>query len=101
MLLRHHESTQDLEYKQLASIHKMRDDQMRTQHQTELTNQKEYMTRLEREMKRKHATEVKQQPKSLRVCVRNTQGANAAPSHNPPMSVTWTAWDYLSFMKLM
>ena len=57
MLLRHHESTQDLEYKQLASIHKMRDDQMRTQHQTELTNQKEYMTRLEREMKRKHATE--------------------------------------------
>ena len=73
MLLRHHESTQDLEYKQLASIHKMRDDQMRTQHQTELTNQKEYMTRLEREMKRKHATEVKQQPKSLRVCICSIQ----------------------------
>lgn len=40
---------------------------MRTQHHTELTNQKEYMTRLEREMKRKHSMEVKQQPKSLRV----------------------------------
>ena len=79
MLLRHHESTQDLEYKQLASIHKMRDDQMRTQHQTELTNQKEYMTRLEREMKRKHATEVKQQPKSLRVCVRSTRGRMPLP----------------------
>ena len=67
MLLRHHESTQDLEYKQLASVHRMRDAQMTTQHQTEVANQKEYMTRLEREMKRKHSSEVKQQPKSLRV----------------------------------
>ncbi len=67
MLLRHHESTQDLEYKQQASVHKLRDDQMRTQHQTELRNQKEYMTRKEREMKRKHGLEVKQQPKSLKV----------------------------------
>ena len=67
MLLRHHESTQDLEYKQLAAIHKMRDDQMKKQHQTELTNQKEYTTRMEREMKRKHSMEVKQQPKSLKV----------------------------------
>ena len=80
MLLRHHESTQDLEYKQLASIHKMRDDQMRTQHQTELTNQKEYMTRLEREMKRKHAMEVKQQPKSLRV---STLHRHNNPTHYP------------------
>ncbi len=30
MLLRHHDSTQDLEYKQLASVHRMRDDQVRT-----------------------------------------------------------------------
>ena len=47
--------------------HKGGDDQMRTQHQTELRNQKEYMTRKEREMKRKHGLEVKQQPESLKV----------------------------------
>ena len=67
MLLRHHESTQDLEYKQLASIHRLRDEQMRKQHQTELSNQREYTARAERELKRKHAMEVKQQPKSLKV----------------------------------
>ena len=67
MLLRHHESTQELEYKHLQAIHRLRDDQMRKQHQTELTNQKEYTLRAERELKRKHTLEVKQQPKSLRV----------------------------------
>ena len=69
MLLRHHESTQDLEYKHLATIHRLRDEQMRKQHGTELTNQREYNNRSERDMKRKHATEVKQQPKSLKVCI--------------------------------
>ena len=68
MLLRHHESTQDLEYKHQAAIHRLRDDQMRKQHHTELANQKEYTERVKRELKRKHATEVKNQPRSLRVC---------------------------------
>ena len=67
MLLRHHESTQDLEYKQLAAIHRLRDDQMRKQHQTELDNQREYNARAYRETKRKHAMEVKQQPRCLKV----------------------------------
>ena len=67
MLLRHHDSTQDLEYKHQADVHRLRDDQMRRQHQTELTNQKEYTVRAERELKRKHSMEVKQQPKSLKV----------------------------------
>ena len=67
MLLRHHESTQDLEYKHLAAIHRLRDDQMRKQHQTELTNQKDYNSRAERELRKKHALEARQQPKSLKV----------------------------------
>ncbi|XP_013387339.1 serine/threonine-protein kinase TAO1 isoform X2 [Lingula anatina] len=66
MLLRHHESTQDLEYKQMAAVHRLRDDQMRKQHQTELANQREYNGRMERELKKKHALEVKQQPRSLK-----------------------------------
>lgn len=38
------------------------------QHESELKNQKDYMDRAERELLRKHATELKQQPKSLKVC---------------------------------
>ena len=67
MLLRHHDSTQELEYKQQQDLHRLRDDQIRQQHGSELTNQKEYTIRSESELKRRHATEVKQQPKSLKV----------------------------------
>lgn len=67
MLLRHHDSTQDLEYKHLSSIQRLRDDQMKKQHQTERDNQKEYNARAEQELRKKHATEVKQQPRSLKV----------------------------------
>lgn len=66
MLLRHHESTQDLEYKHLAAIHRLRDDQMKKQHSTEKENQKEYNQRAERELKQKHALELRNQPKSLK-----------------------------------
>lgn len=87
MLLRHHEKTQDLEYRQQKSVHALREDQVRhslihtnrrlyiyslsqqisKQHESELKNQKDYMERAERELLRKHATELKQQPKSLKV----------------------------------
>ncbi len=67
MLVRHHESTQDLEYKHQAAIQKMRDDQLRKQHETERENQKEYTANAEADLKKKHALEVKQQPRSLRV----------------------------------
>lgn len=67
MLLRHHESTQDLEYKHMAAIHRLRDEQQGKQHRTELANQREYTARAERELKNKHSLEVKQQPKSLKV----------------------------------
>lgn len=69
MLLRHHESTQDLEYKHLSAIQRLRDEQLRKQHQTERENQQEYNNQQQRELKRRHGTQVKQQPKSLKVCV--------------------------------
>ena len=72
MLLKHHESTQELEYKHLSAIHRMKDDQMRKQHQTELDNQKEYTSRAQRDLRRKHTSEHKQQPKSLKVSIYST-----------------------------
>ncbi|CAL8266045.1 unnamed protein product [Merluccius merluccius] len=66
MLLRHHESMQELEFRHLSSIQKARAELIRTQHQTELTNQLEYNKRRERELRRKHVMEVRQQPKSLK-----------------------------------
>lgn len=68
MLLRQHESMQELEVRQLGTIQKMRTELIRLQHQTELTNQLEYNKRRERELRRKHVMEVRQQPKSLKVC---------------------------------
>lgn len=67
MLIGHHESTQDLEYKQIAAIQKMKDDHLRKQHQTEKENQKEYNAKEEQQLRKKHALEHKQQPRSLKV----------------------------------
>ncbi|MGH0126201.1 UNVERIFIED_CONTAM: hypothetical protein FKN15_026675, partial [Acipenser sinensis] len=67
MLLRHHESTQELEFRQLSSVQRTRSELIRLQHQTELGNQQEYNQRREQELRQKHAVEVRQQPKSLRV----------------------------------
>uniref|UniRef100_A0A3Q3N4V3 non-specific serine/threonine protein kinase n=1 Tax=Labrus bergylta TaxID=56723 RepID=A0A3Q3N4V3_9LABR len=66
MLLRHHESMQELEFRQLNTIQRTRAELTRLQHQTELTNQQEYNKRRERELRRKHVMEVRQQPKSLK-----------------------------------
>ncbi|XP_055957551.1 serine/threonine-protein kinase TAO1-B isoform X3 [Patella vulgata] len=66
MSIRHHESTQDLEFKHLAALQKLRDEQLRKQHEMERENQKEYNARVESDLKKKHAMEVKQQPRSLR-----------------------------------
>lgn len=67
MLLKHHEKTQELEYKQQKSVHNLREEQISKQHATELQNQKDYMERADKELLRKHAVELKQQPKSLKV----------------------------------
>ncbi|KAF2882457.1 hypothetical protein ILUMI_23682 [Ignelater luminosus] len=66
MLLRHHDKTQELEYRQQKTVHALREEQVQRQHSTELTNQEEYMHRSERELRKKHALEIKQQPKSLK-----------------------------------
>ncbi|XP_061568340.1 LOW QUALITY PROTEIN: serine/threonine-protein kinase TAO2-like [Cololabis saira] len=66
MLLRHHESTQELEFRQLNLVQRTRAELIRTQHQTELNNQMEYNKRREQELRQKHSTEVRQQPKSLK-----------------------------------
>ncbi|XP_078277891.1 serine/threonine-protein kinase TAO3 isoform X3 [Rhinoraja longicauda] len=66
MLIRHDESMQELEFRQLNMLQKLRIDLIRLQHQTELENQTEYNTRRERELHRKHVLELRQQPKSLK-----------------------------------
>ncbi|KAL7986861.1 hypothetical protein Chor_005780 [Crotalus horridus] len=60
MLLRQHESMQELEFRHLGTIQKMRCELIRLQHQTELTNQLEYNKRRERELRRKHVMESKE-----------------------------------------
>ena len=67
MLLRHHDQTQELEYRQQKAVHAMREEHVRSMHTTELNNQEEYMRRAKRELRKKHALELKQQPKSLKV----------------------------------
>lgn len=67
MLLRHHEKTQELEYRQQKAVHQLREEQVQRQHDTELHNQHEYMQRAQRELRKKHALQLKQQPKSLKV----------------------------------
>ncbi|MGH0140699.1 UNVERIFIED_CONTAM: hypothetical protein FKN15_044723 [Acipenser sinensis] len=66
MLIRHDESTQELENRQLKTLQKLRMDLIRLQHQTELENQIEYNNRRERELHRKHVMELRQQPKNLK-----------------------------------
>lgn len=86
MLLRHHESTQELEFRQLSSVQRTRADLIRTQHQTELTNQMEYNKRREQELRQKHTVEVRQQPKSLKVTSENS-------------NTSWTRFNQMQYMK--
>lgn len=67
MLIRHHECTQEMEFRHLNAVHKLRRDQQQKQHNTEWTSQEEYNKRLEGELNRKHALELKMQPKTLKV----------------------------------
>lgn len=46
-----------------------REEQLSNQHATELANQRDYMQRAEHELRKKHALQLKQQPKSLKVCI--------------------------------
>lgn len=66
MLQRHHAKTQELEYRQQRAVHALREEQVRRQHDTELSNQDVYTKRANRELRKRHAVELKQQPKSLK-----------------------------------
>ncbi|XP_028396391.1 serine/threonine-protein kinase TAO3-like isoform X1 [Dendronephthya gigantea] len=66
MLVRHHECTQEMEFRHLDMIQKMRLDHQKTQQSTEWSNQMEYNKRAELDLKRRHLMEQKQQPKTLK-----------------------------------
>jgi len=65
-LVAHHDSTQALEYRQLHDIQHLRMERLRSQHQTEMTNQEEYSQSREHELRRKHIQAMRQQPKNLK-----------------------------------
>ena len=67
MLIRHHECTQEMEFRHLSSVHRLRRDQQQNQHQTEWTSQEEYNKRPEMELRKKHHFELKMHPKTLKV----------------------------------
>lgn len=67
MLLRHHESTRELEIKHLECIQKLRDEHLKKQHATERQNQQNYNQKAEQDLRKKHALQQKAQPRSLRV----------------------------------
>lgn len=67
MLLRHHESTRELEFKHLECIQKLRDDHLKKQHNTERANQQNYNQKAEQDLRKKHALQQRAHPRSLRV----------------------------------
>lgn len=67
MLLRHHQCTQDLEYKQINAMHKLRLDQQSSIFENERDNQNEYNKKAEMELQKKHLLEIRQRPKTLKV----------------------------------
>ncbi|XP_059499236.1 serine/threonine-protein kinase TAO2-like isoform X3 [Stegostoma tigrinum] len=73
MLLRHHESTQEQEFRHLSTVQRTRTELIRLQHQTELSNQLDYNKRREQELRQKHVAEIRQQPKCLKLRLDETQ----------------------------
>ncbi|OWK15305.1 TAOK3, partial [Cervus elaphus hippelaphus] len=81
MLIRHDESTRELEYRQLHTLQKLRMDLIRLQHQTELENQLEYNKRRERELHRKHAMEMQIKKQFQDTCKVQTKQYKALKNH--------------------
>lgn len=69
MLLRHHEDTRNLETRQQRAVHALRADQVTRQHETELQHQNDYCNRSHRDLRKRHAMQLRQQPKSLKVSI--------------------------------
>lgn len=75
MLLKHHEDTRIVETRQQRAVHGLRAGQVTTQHDTELRHQDDYTARSHADLRKKHACQLRQQPKSLKVseiCFYNT-----------------------------
>jgi len=66
MLLRHHEDTRNLETRQQRAVHALRGDQVTRQHETELQHQQDYSDRAHNDLRKRHASQLRQQPKSLK-----------------------------------
>lgn len=95
MLLRHHETTQEVELRQLGLVQRTRAELIRTQHQSELTNQLEYNKRREQELRQKHAVEVRQQPKSLRVSERDSMESSGEGPYQDEVGIINTCSERL------
>lgn len=67
MLLRHHEDTRNLETRQQRAVHALRGDQVTRQHETELQHQQDYADRAHNDLRKRHASQLRQQPKSLKL----------------------------------
>lgn len=68
MRRRHLCSTIELQYHQLQSLHDVRMDHLSKQHASEWDNQLAYSKKADRELRKKHVLELKEHPKSLKVC---------------------------------
>ncbi|XP_034050194.1 serine/threonine-protein kinase TAO2 isoform X1 [Thalassophryne amazonica] len=101
MLLRHHESTQELEFRQLGLVQRTRAELIRTQHQTELTNQMEYNKRREQELRQKHAVEVRQQPKSLKVSESTSIYSQGSPEEGEIQTAEWLSSDWAGDVEMV
>jgi thousand and one amino acid protein kinase len=67
MQLAHHEAIREREQNHLAALQHLRCEQIRAQHDAELTNQREYTKRLQQELNTRHAAAQKQVPKNMKV----------------------------------
>ncbi|CAF3473735.1 unnamed protein product [Rotaria socialis] len=67
LLQKHHEQTKEVEVRQLANLHKMRNDFSHKQHQTEIMNFNEYSNRRQKELTKRHALSQKQFPKNIKI----------------------------------
>ncbi|CAF2734368.1 unnamed protein product [Rotaria sp. Silwood2] len=67
LLKKHHEQTKEVELRQLANLHKMRNDFTHKQHQTEIMNFNEYNNRRQKELIKRHALNQKQFPKNIKI----------------------------------
>ncbi|CAF1200887.1 unnamed protein product [Adineta ricciae] len=64
---KHHELTKELELRQLANLHRTRNEFTQKQHLTEMINFNEYSNRRQKELVKRHALNQKQFPKNIKI----------------------------------